>query len=213
MLIRRHGGGFSLIELMIGLALLAVLLALGAPSFYTYLRNAKVRSAAENLYAGVQFARAEAVRRNAWIQLVLTTDDPIEANVSTLTLAPSAPNWAVRRIECGGIYTFIQGRAMTEGAGSNAPPAVMTGQDAANNPVDTVTFNGFGQSIVVNPDCTTAQAPTAILQVTNYYFGSSDPRYADRCVDIRCLNIQVSSGGQSRMCDPTVTDTTDSRAC
>jgi type IV fimbrial biogenesis protein FimT len=213
MLSRRRIGGFSLIELMIGLALLAVLLALGVPEFYSYLRNAKVRSAAENLYAGMQLARAEAVRRNAWIQLVLTTDEPIDANVASLTAAASAPNWAIRRIECGGVYTFVEGKSMTEGAGSNAPPAVITGQDPNGNGVTTVTFNGFGQSIIVNADCTTSQAPKATLQVTGYYFGGSDPRYGDRCTGVRCLNIQVASGGQSRMCDPSVTDTHDSRSC
>ena len=39
--------GFSLIELMIVVAIMGVLLALGAPTFSTYLRNVKLRSAAE----------------------------------------------------------------------------------------------------------------------------------------------------------------------
>jgi type IV fimbrial biogenesis protein FimT len=215
MLNRRHGGGFSLIELMIGLALLAALLALGAPEIFSYLRNAKVRAAAENLYAGMQLARAEAVRRNAWVQFIVTSDDPTAANVATVTPAADGigPNWLIRQLDCVPNYTFVEGKAMVEGAGATGAQAMIAGDDGAGNGVAVVTFNGFGQSVIVSAACTTTPAPKAIFRVSGHYSGIADPAYADRCNGIRCLNIQVSSGGQSRMCDPAVTDTTDTRYC
>ena len=41
--------GFSLVELVIAVAIMGILLALALPSFSTYLRNVKLRSAAESL--------------------------------------------------------------------------------------------------------------------------------------------------------------------
>lgn len=216
MLSRRRNGGFTLIELMIGLALMAMLLALGVPEIFSYLRNAKVRSAAENLYAGMQLARAEAVRRNAFVQFVLTGDAPIADNVAIVTSAAGGigPNWMIRSLDCVPNYTFIEGKAMVEGAGGTAPPAMIAGDDGAGNAVSVVTFNGFGQSVVVNTAaCTTTPATRAVFRVSGYYGGTGDASYGDRCTNIRCLNIQVSPGGQSRMCDPTVTDATDTRSC
>lgn len=56
--------GFSLIELMVVIAILGLLLAIGIPSFATWLRNVQIRNAAESLQSGLQFARTEALRRN-----------------------------------------------------------------------------------------------------------------------------------------------------
>lgn len=69
--------GFSLIELVVVIAILAVLLGLGMPSLTAYLENAKVRAAAENLLAGLQQARAEAIRLNTPVEFLLTNDPPL----------------------------------------------------------------------------------------------------------------------------------------
>lgn len=63
--------GVSLIELMIGLAILAILLMGGLPSFAAWIQNTQIRTAAESFQNGLQLARAEAVRRNANVQFVM----------------------------------------------------------------------------------------------------------------------------------------------
>jgi type IV fimbrial biogenesis protein FimT len=55
--------GFTLIELLVVLVLLAVMLALAAPSFMTYQRNAELTSAANSFTAALSAARAEAMKR------------------------------------------------------------------------------------------------------------------------------------------------------
>jgi type IV fimbrial biogenesis protein FimT len=53
--------GFTLLELCVGLALVALLAGMAAPSFRHALRNAAVRAAAHELMTGLQQARATAI--------------------------------------------------------------------------------------------------------------------------------------------------------
>ncbi len=63
--------GFTLIELMIGLAIVAIVLAMGMPSYAVWIQNAKLRSAAEAIQSGLQLARSEAVSRNSPVKLAM----------------------------------------------------------------------------------------------------------------------------------------------
>src|SRR5690554_4349780 len=54
--------GFSLIELMVTVALLAILLAMGLPSFQGSLRSNRVATATNELIAAINLARIEAMR-------------------------------------------------------------------------------------------------------------------------------------------------------
>ena len=66
---RRHGrpcrsqGGFTLIELMVTIAIAAILLMVGVPSFVTMQRNSELTAAANALVAGINAARGEAMKR------------------------------------------------------------------------------------------------------------------------------------------------------
>lgn len=100
---RRHAGrGFSLIELMVTVAVLAVGLALAAPSLSTQIANYRLRSAAEGVLNGLNFARAEAVRRNS--------------NVS-FTLNAGGAGWTVAQVSTA---TTLQTRANGEAPGVTA---------------------------------------------------------------------------------------------
>jgi type IV fimbrial biogenesis protein FimT len=63
-LAHRRSLGFSLVELMIGITVMAILLSVAVPSFQTMMQNTQVRNAAEAISNGLQRARAEAVARN-----------------------------------------------------------------------------------------------------------------------------------------------------
>lgn len=62
--------GFSLIELMVVLAIAAILSAMAAPSFRGLIANTRIQSVASDLQAGLLLARSEAVKRNATVQVV-----------------------------------------------------------------------------------------------------------------------------------------------
>ena len=56
--------GLTLIELMVTLAVVAMLMAAVAPTLGVWVTNQKVRNTATSIVAGLQYARSEAVRRN-----------------------------------------------------------------------------------------------------------------------------------------------------
>jgi type IV fimbrial biogenesis protein FimT len=64
--------GFTLIELMAGLAILALLFLLGMPSFITFLRNSEIRSTSESIVNGLRAASAQATRLNSHVAFSLT---------------------------------------------------------------------------------------------------------------------------------------------
>lgn len=59
---RRRNGGFTIIELMVVVSLLAVLAGLAAPSFTDMLRRFRVDAARETFTASVTLAREESIR-------------------------------------------------------------------------------------------------------------------------------------------------------
>ena len=56
--------GFTLIELMVVLAVLAVMLALSAPGLTSFMRSAELSTAANSFVASLNAARSEAMKRN-----------------------------------------------------------------------------------------------------------------------------------------------------
>ncbi len=64
--------GFTLIELMIGIAILGIALALAMPSYSQWIQNTHIRNTAESIVHGMQRARAEAVSRNTAVAFTLT---------------------------------------------------------------------------------------------------------------------------------------------
>ncbi len=61
----RHSGGFTLIELMFTVAILAILLGIGIPSLVTTVQNGRMVAAANNALATLHIARSEAVKQRA----------------------------------------------------------------------------------------------------------------------------------------------------
>lgn len=66
----RAASGFTIIELMTTLAVLAILITIAAPSLSDLVRDQRVKTATFDVYASVIFARSEAIKRNADVDLV-----------------------------------------------------------------------------------------------------------------------------------------------
>ena len=61
--------GFTLIEMMLAISVLAVLLAVGVPNFRDFVRNSRMTSAANDVLSDFNLARSEAVKRRVPVTL------------------------------------------------------------------------------------------------------------------------------------------------
>ncbi|TLD44583.1 MAG: hypothetical protein FAZ92_03133 [Accumulibacter sp.] len=188
--------GFSLIELLVGIVILGVLMAMAVPRFSDWLRNARIRTSAEAIQNGLQLARAEAVRRNATVrfQLVNTIDD-------TCALDTAGPHWVVSMDNPAG--------QCASAPSDTAAPRIIQVRNRAEGSVQTLVaagqsafvFNGLGR-------LTPVPAGNVAIDVSSTTGGT--------CVasggSVRCLRLVVSVGGQIRMCDPAL-PAGDAQAC
>lgn len=73
----RAAAGFTLVELMITIAVLAVLAALAAPSFAGLIERNRLAGAANEVVSALQTARMEAIRRGSSVVLCPSADGAV----------------------------------------------------------------------------------------------------------------------------------------
>ena len=91
-LTHRHAG-FTLVELMVALAVMGTLLAVGIPNMTTWVVANKARAASEFYAEGLSMARREAITRNAASRLVLSpnANGQLDWQVDVCFPVPGAP--------------------------------------------------------------------------------------------------------------------------
>ncbi len=72
--LRRSTAGFTMIELLITIAIGAILVSLVAPNFRGYLAKKRVEGVLTELATDIQLARSEAVSRNTTVRMTLGTN-------------------------------------------------------------------------------------------------------------------------------------------
>ncbi len=63
--------GMTLVELMVGIAILGIVSAIAVPSYTEFIANTQIRTTTESIRNGLQLARAEAIKRNASVNFTL----------------------------------------------------------------------------------------------------------------------------------------------
>jgi type IV fimbrial biogenesis protein FimT len=71
---RRRTRGFTLLEALVALTILAFIVGLGVPAYGTYLRSYRLHREAQLLGWALQFARSEAIKRNSRVNVCKSTD-------------------------------------------------------------------------------------------------------------------------------------------
>jgi len=66
--------GFTVLEMMLAVAILAVLVSFGLPNFRDFIRNARMAAAANDLLADMNLARSEAIKRRVPVTLCKSQD-------------------------------------------------------------------------------------------------------------------------------------------
>lgn len=69
----RAGHGFTMVELMIAVAIVAIVLTLAAPSFTGFMAKKRVEGVISELNTDLQYARSEAVARNKTVRVTFGT--------------------------------------------------------------------------------------------------------------------------------------------
>jgi type IV fimbrial biogenesis protein FimT len=90
----RDAAGFTLLEVLVVVAILAVLASFAVPSMRAFMDSQIVKTPASDLYSSLVLARSEAIKRNAAIEVV-----------------PSATDWAQGwrvRVQSGGTELRVQ---------------------------------------------------------------------------------------------------------
>ncbi|MFN0300597.1 MAG: GspH/FimT family pseudopilin [Burkholderiales bacterium] len=185
--------GFTLIETLIAMAVLAILMTSGVPMYTQWIQNSQIRTAAESITNGLQVARNEAVRTSQQVRFEVT--DPGSSGWRICA-------WDVVNDACLGAP--IQERSAAEG-GQNARLGgalvdagnYVTALGAGAGLPAGVTFNAFGRS--ANPGFDLRR-----IDVRNPLLSAADERR---------LVILVSVGGQVRMCDPMHSRATNAQGC
>ena len=78
---RQRHGGLTLVELMVTIAIAAILLGVGVPSFRAVIEANRVTTVTNDVVGALQFARSEAVRRGAAIT-VCGSANGVDCNAS-----------------------------------------------------------------------------------------------------------------------------------
>ncbi|MFO1405338.1 MAG: GspH/FimT family pseudopilin [Azonexus sp.] len=199
---QRQAAGFSLVELVVVIAVMGVLFMLGFKSFAVWLQSLRVRAAAESIQNGLQVAKAEALKRNGNVTFALV--DGLTAACAPVATGTAVGTWAWLVIaggvpgncdpaDAGNADTYVQGRPGAEGSSSSAMQV--------NTNLTSVTFTGLARLSPV---------PAADMAID---VSSDAGACGSGAESIRCLRVVVSTMGQIRMCDPKVEDAGDPRKC
>lgn len=178
--------GVTLIELITGMAVLLVLMALAAPSYNQWLENSRVRTLAESIQQGLQLARAEAVKRNTQVQFVM--EDDLSWYIGCVVPNDDDDD-DDGRPDCP---AEIQTKSSKE-AFANSTTVTFTPGDTS-----IAIFSGFGR---------VAKAPAA-ASFEQIELSTTALEEGQR----RDLRVILGAGGSVRMCDPAL-PVTDARAC
>ena len=206
--------GFNLIELTIGIGIVAILFALALPSFGLWTTNSRMRNWAESIQNGLQQARVEALKRNVTPPTSTVRFQLVDALTSTCVTSTSGTNWVISLDAIG-----LNCDKLPVSGLDATPPQVIQKATAENGATALVVvasdavacFNGMGQIDRQTAGCSANAIVTYDISVANPT-SVSEKTCAAIGGKARCLKV-CAGNGSIKMCDPAVTDATDPRIC
>ena len=147
--------GFTLVELMIVVALIGILAALSVPAFSRWVADTHTRTVAESLQSSLRLAQTEAVQRSRKVEFYLTNASPALSAASST----SGKNWVMQTLAPGTTTaeTYVQGGMF-----------VATGSTVAISASSAIaTFNSLGRANPVTYTLTNSKGNRKLNVVLN----------------------------------------------
>ena len=198
-LIPESSKGNTLIEMMIAIVILCILLVLTARSYGVWIANSRIRTAAETLAAGLSAARNEAIKRNRSVGFYLVTDLS-----SDCTVSGSGTSWVAsiddptRKCDVAVAAALAPFIVAKKSAAESTDKVTISALDASGAAASTIIFNGVGRVLLTGP------SPIAQIDIASSVLASDQARE---------MRIVLTTGGMIRMCDPSISNATDTRIC
>jgi len=114
--------GFTLVELMVTIAVLAIIAGIATPTFIEMIRNSRARSAATELAAMINYARSEAIKRSNNVAICKSAN-PDDATPACTTNGDWSTGW----------FAFVDANA--NGAVDTGEPILRVGRPGGGNVV------------------------------------------------------------------------------
>jgi type IV fimbrial biogenesis protein FimT len=190
--------GFTLVELIIVMAIVALLASLATPLIKNWIQNSEIRTTADGLQNALRSTSAEAVRRSSQVIFV------ISASPGVLNGTPAL----------NGNYWYIQAVPTIAGQPADAtdfvqrsPAGYASNGININTTQGVVCFNSIGRQVTNTATGVWPNIPGACTaQDTTYTITGP--------TGTRTLRVVASLGGKIRMCDPNKTlSTTNPDGC
>jgi type IV fimbrial biogenesis protein FimT len=194
--------GFTIVELLITMVVMAVLMKIAMPVFAAWIGNIQLRASAESVLSGLNLARAEALRRNARVMFTMTGSGGGDTG------------WSICQVQAGGTTC------------DSAVPVIQTrdgGEESARVRAGATTLISLTESAAY----ATALSPGAGMPASVIFDGRGRPlvtagwanavRFDLRNIglsntDERRMVVVLGASGGARLCDP-LAGTGDPRVC
>lgn len=150
---KQRQAGVTMVELMIVVAIAAILATIAAPSFSDFINNTRLTSIMTQLTGDLNRARSEAIKRNSWVMVCARS-----------TNTACGTNWGNGWLVCQDIEP--------DGAcddGTPASPNPITVHPALNS---TLTLTGSAASVRFNPSGTQGTGGAATLTLNGTWAGA-----------------------------------------
>lgn len=166
---RTHIGGFTLLELMITISILAILLGIAVPSFMSTIRSNQISATSNDLVAALNLARSEASKRGNTISICASSNGTnctgaADWNIGWLVFTDASPYGSIESTNVPPdtvLNTYINSAAGMSIIGTDPAITYNPTGDLANSPAANPTFT------ITKSGCGINDKRTITVQITN----------------------------------------------